>query len=263
MPFAAIDAICLEVVATPRELCVRFPVGNEVCVSLPQVNNADPSELLQALFGAVNSALTPLNPIFNIIDAVIAVFDCIKAIPKAITQLNPVPLLECIPNLADAIGKLLQLIPQLSLPFLIIDILDIIILFLNETRNTIQRLNARAGRLAAANLRAAEPGNIALSLAMDCINANFDADLVNLNAQMAPLNRLLGIIDFVLELTGLKSLLEKIGLKVMPCLGSLSLGTGTAALDFLINLLSLLRSIIPIPGEFDFDVAGVFDNTKC
>ena len=263
MPFARVDALCFQAEITPREICVRFPVGNEVCVSLPQVNNADPSELLQALFAMVNSALTPLNPLFDIIDAVIAVFDCVKAIPKAIIELNPTPLIECIPNLAAAIEKLLQLIPQLSLPFMIVDTIDVIILFLNEIKRTILRMQAQAAAILAANLRAAAPGNVALALTMDCINANFDADLINLNAQMAPLNRLLGIIDFILELTGLKALLSKIGLDVMPCIGNIDLVGGTAAIDYLIQLLELLRSIIPLPGSFDFDVSGTFDNSDC
>lgn len=263
MPFANVDTLCLQIAVTPRELCVRFPVGNDVCVSLPQINNADPAELLQAMFGMINSALTPLNPLFSIIDAVIAVFDCIKAIPESIAKLSPKPLLDCLPGLAEAINKLLELVPALSLPFMLVDILDVIIQFLVEIKTTILVMQARLVQILAANLRAQEPGNFALKLTLDCINANFDADLVNLNAQMAPLNRLLGIIDFILELTGLKALLSKIGLDVMPCLGNLDLTTGTASLDFLINLLTLLRDLIPLPGSFDFDTTTAFDNSNC
>lgn len=251
MPFPQIDAFCLTVSATPREICVRFPVAQQVCVSLPNVNNADPSELLQAILGQINSALAPLNPIFNIIDAVIAVFDCVKAIPKAITELNPLPLIECIPNLAEKVMKLLELIPQLSLPFLIVDVIDVIIFFLETLRSQIAALQARFARILEAGIKATEPGNVALALVLDCINTNFDADLVNLNEQAAPLNRLLGILDFILELTGLKFLLSKAGVDVFPCVGSLSLDGGTPLLDLLIKLLNLIRNLIPLPGQFD------------
>lgn len=263
MPFATIDAVCVQTVITPREICVRFPVGNEVCVSLPQSANADPSELLQQMFGMINSALAPLNPIFNIIDAVIAVFECIKAIPKAITQLNPKPLLDCLPTLAEAIGKLIQLIPQLSMPILIVDIIDVIILFLQEAANSLGRLSSRQLSLSAANVKAAEPGNVGLRLAMDCINNNFDADVANLNAQMAPLNRLLGIIDFILELTGLKSLLSAAGVTVVPCLGSLNLKTGANVIQKLVDLLSAIRSAIPIPGGSGSGVSAPLDTSEC
>lgn len=263
MPFANIDDLCLLVTVNPREICVRFPVGNLQCVSLPQVNIPDPSELLQQLFAQINSALTPLNPIFNIIDAVVAVFECIKAIPKAITQLDPVPLIECIPHLAEAINKLLALLPALSVPVMLVDIIDVVIFFLRSLKRQIQILIDRSEAILFAATKAASPGNIALATTLSCINANFDADLVNLNEQVAPLNRLMGIIDFLLELTGLKKLLKQIGLDVMPCLafGDLSLLENLLIpIDFMIKLLELLRSLIPLPGQFGFKVD---DRVEC
>lgn len=251
MPFPQIDAICLTITATPREICVRFPVSQQVCVSLPSVNNADPSELLQAILGQINSALAPLTPIFNIIDCVIAVFECVKAIPKAITELDPIGLIECIPGLAEKVMKLLELIPQLSLPFLIVDVLDIIIFFLETMRAQVQAMQARFARLLEAALKAAQPGNVGLAIILDCINTNFDADIVNMNEQAAPLNRLLGILDFILELTGLKFLLSKAGFDVLPCVGNISLAGGTKLFDTLIKLLTHLRNLIPLPGQFD------------
>lgn len=257
MPFAKIDDLCLLVSVNPRQICVRFPVGNLQCVSLPQVNIPDTGELLQQMFAQINSALSPLNPIFNIIDAVLAVFECIKAIPKAITELNPVPLIECIPGLAEAINKLIALLPPLSIPVMIVDIIDVVILFLNSLKRQVQILIDRAEAVLFAATKAARPGNIALATSLSCINANFDADIVNLNEQVAPLNRLMGIIDFLLELTGLKKILKQIGLDVMPCLafGDLSfLENFLRPIDFMVKLLELLRSIIPLPGQYGFSI---------
>lgn len=262
MPIARLDGFCLAVTVTPREICVRVPVGNSLCVSIPSINIPDPSELLQAMFAQINAALSPLQPIFNIIDAVVAVFECIKALPKVVTELNPVPLIECIPNLAEAINKLLQLIPQLSLPLFIVDVLDVILFFLNTLRSQFTQIVNRINAIAQANLRAQAPGNVALSLAMDCINANFDADMVNLNEQVAPLNRLLGIIDLLLELSGLKALLKQVGIDATPCLGTLDLDTLLVPIDLLIKLLTILRNLIPLP-TFSFSVNDKFDNSVC
>ena len=262
MPIARLDGFCFEAVVTPREICIRFPVGNEMCVNIPSINIPDPSELLAQMFAQINAALAPLQPIFNIIDAVVAVFECVKAIPKAIIQLNPVPLIECIPNLADAIAKLIALIPVLSLPIFLVDLLDVIIFMLRELRNQFQRILNRIAAIAAANLRAQAPGNVALSLAMDCINNNFDADLVNLNEQVAPLNRLLGIVDLLLELSGLKALLKQLGVDATPCLGTLDLSTLLEPIDALIKLLTILRNLIPIP-NFSFSITDKFDNSIC
>lgn len=259
MPFANIDDLCLLVDVNPRQICVRFPVGNLQCVSLPQVNIPDPTELLQQLFAQINSALTPLSPIFNIIDAVLAAFECIKAIPKAITELDPVPLIECIPGLAEAINKLLALVPALSVPVMIVDIIDVVIFFLRTLKRQVEIFIDRAEAVLFAATKAAAPGNIALATTLSCINENFNADIVNLNEQVAPLNRLMGIIDFLLEVTGLKKILKQIGLDVMPCLafGDLSfINNFLTPIDFMIKLLELLRSIIPLP-SFGFNI----DNT--
>lgn len=262
MPIARLDGFCAEVIVGPRELCVRYPVGQELCVSLPSINIPDPSELVAQFFAQINTALAPLGPIFNIIDAVVALFECVKAIPKAITELNPVPLIECIPTLAEAINKLIGLIPVLSLPVFLVDLLDVIIFMLTELRNQAQRILNRIEAIAQANLRAQAPGNVALALAMDCINNNFDADLVNLNAQTGPLNRLLGIVDLLLELSGLKALLKQLGVDATPCLGNLPLENLLVPIDLLIKVLTILRNLIPIP-SFQFDIGSTYDNSAC
>lgn len=254
MPFANIDNLCFHVNATPRELCVRFPVGTSICASVPQVNIADSSELLQSLFGSINSALVPLDPIFKIIDAVVSVFECIKAIPKSIATLNPGPLLECLPGLTEAIGSLLALLPQVSLPVMILDIIDAVILYLQTVQRQLDRLKARQEAIIRANTIAAKPGNLALALSLNCIQANFDADIINLNEQVAPLNRLLGVLNFLLEISGLKAILKSVGVEVMPCLHSFSLDTGFDLLGAFINVLVAIRGAIPVPGGLSFSI---------
>jgi hypothetical protein len=250
------------VTVTPRSICLRYPVGQELCVSIPSVTIPDPSELLAQIFAQINAALAPLQPIFNIIDAVVAVFECVKAIPQAITELNPVPLIQCIPGLAEAINKLIAMIPLLSLPVFIVDLLDVIIFMLQELRRQFQQILDRLEAIARANLQAQAPGNVGLALTIDCINANFDADLVNLNEQVAPLNRLLGVIDLLLELSGLKSLLKQVGVDATPCLGNLDLDVLLTPIDLLIKLLTILRNLVPIP-SMPFLVTEPFDNSIC
>jgi len=63
----------------------------------------------------IQPALTPLVPIFNIIDTVVAIFNCVKAIPDMIgPPPDPTVLAACLPDLAEKVNKLLALIPQLS-----------------------------------------------------------------------------------------------------------------------------------------------------
>ncbi|HPA81453.1 MAG TPA: hypothetical protein PLS95_11605, partial [Thermoanaerobaculales bacterium] len=59
--------ICLEIPEIPDPLAITLPGG----VTIQQIN----------LMEAIQPALTPLMPIFDIIDTVVAVFNCVKAIP--------------------------------------------------------------------------------------------------------------------------------------------------------------------------------------
>lgn len=262
MPIAKLDGFCAQVTVTSRNLCLRVPGGASMCVTIPSVTAVDASELLEAMFAQVQSFLAPLTPVFNIIDTVIALFECVKAIPDAITNLDPTGLIECIPNLAEAINKLIQLIPILSIPAFIVDLLDVIIFFLTTLSSQLAAMNARLNQIIQANTEAAAPGNVALLLAMDCINGNFDADLASLNARLGPLNRLLGLVDFLLELSGLKGLLKQAGVDVTPCLGNLDLQFGEELIDLLVKILTIIRNLIPLP-SFAFDITGAPDTSVC
>lgn len=241
MPIGRIDAFCAIVTMTPREICVQYPVGQQVCVSLPDITIADPSEMIQQFFAQLNSMLAPLTPILNIMDAILAIFECIQALPKVITELDPTELINCLPGLAEAIQRLLKMLPQLAIPILIVQILDTIIYYLQSVRDQLAGFIARARAIIDAATRAVEPGNFQLQLVMDCINNNWDADVANLNEQFLPLNRLIGIVNAFMEILGLPPL---------PAITSLpdpASAAALASLDIQIKALTSIRSTIPVP----------------
>ena len=95
--------ICIEIPEIPDPFSLTLPGG----VSIEHIN----------LMEVIQPALTPLVPVFNIIDTVVAVFNCIKAIPDSLgPPPDPTALAACLPDLAEKVDKLLKLIPQLSLP---------------------------------------------------------------------------------------------------------------------------------------------------
>ena len=106
MPHANFDTFCLGITINPTEKCISYPGGGQLCVSIPGPIPAGGMQIAQTLLDKLNTALAPAQPIFNIIDAVLAVFDCIKAI----STLNPEKIIACIPNLAERVNALLQLI---------------------------------------------------------------------------------------------------------------------------------------------------------
>lgn len=244
MPLPDMTQLCVGLSVTPGEMCVTFPVGNDLCVQWPSLIPPDPTELIKQLFAQMNAAMAPLAPIFNIIDAVVAVFDCVKAI----ATLNPEEILGCIPNLAEKIDKLLKLIPQLSLPLLIVGFLDALITYLEGTKAQLLRQKAFIERVIAAQSAAAMPGNVALSKVVLCALDSIDNFFVFMNEQSAPLNRLIGIVNLFLATIGL-------GKYCIPNLGSLApelIDPGILALDGIIQLLEILRSLIPIGKPLPF-----------
>ena len=136
------DFFCLEIPELPDPCKALFPGG--VTLESP-----DLLELLQP-------ALAPLAPMFDIIEVIVAIKNCLEAIPDAIAQLNPQPIIDCFPPLAEKIAKLLRLLPQVSLPALIVAIIDCIAGKLRQVRGFLQRLLLQVQRLAAVLERAAE-----------------------------------------------------------------------------------------------------------
>lgn len=197
------DVLCIELETGPGEFCVTLPGGATICASA-DVEWGDIPSIARGIMAQVNTALTPLTPFFRIFDVVIALFDCVSAIKDAIgPPPQPQKIAECIPNLQQAIAKLLELHPLISIPPTVKSILGVIILFLQGIRSEMVQLIAFFERFAAAQLRAAELGNLDLQLIADCASDQIDVELKNLNDSIAPVGRLLAIINLFLKLAGL------------------------------------------------------------
>jgi len=237
MPLPDLSEVCIDLKVTSQELCITFPGGAEMCVQIPGV--PDPTDVSKQLLAQANAALTPLVPVFNIIDAILALFKCVKAIPDSLgPPPDPTKLAESIPDLAEKIDKLLKLIPQLSIPVLIAGLIDVILFYLEGLRGQLQAIIAAQVRIAAAATRAAELGNVQLRTVVDCATASMDAYLQNLNEGMKPLNRLVGLLNLFLQLAGLPPI---------PDLANLGddAEAALAPLDAVIDSLKTVRAGLP------------------
>jgi len=240
MPLPDLRDFCIDVDVAPGEVCVTMPGGAELCVTLPDIVPPTADKLIRQLFAQLNAALTPLTPIFNIIDAVVAVFDCIKAI----STLDVEEILACIPGLAEKVGKLLNLVPQLSIPALVASVLEILILWLRGMRNQAVRAQELLTRVLNAETAAARPGNLALANVIPCALDDLDKLLQWQNESSKPVNRLIGVINSFLEIVGLERF-------TIPCLGQVLPDLGVIDLyirliDLLEQLLTIIRAFIPI-----------------
>lgn len=221
--------------------CLRFPGGAQICFNFPTIP-ADNGAAIRGLLAQVNTALAPLQPIFTILEALLAVIECVQGVPEAITQLDPSGLIECIPNLVAKLQALAGLIPQLSLIAFLDDLLGLIVGQLTAMRTDVTRLANRQGQILAA--AAEQVGRPGLRTAVTCALSNFDVEIAMFNNTSEPLNTLIGVVVGLLSVIG------------VPFNSDASLGAITAdslaviddvlaPIDALIDVLTVARQAIP------------------
>jgi len=220
--------ICLEIPEIPDPLSITLPGG----VTMQQIN----------LMQAIQPALTPLMPLFDIIDTVVAVFNCVKAIPDSLgPPPDPTALAACIPELAEKVAKLLRLIPQLSLPYTIIGIIDLIIDTLRQARSQLMHLQQQMQQILGAIDRATELEDAGLMAITSCAQANVAQEAANVGKSLASLGKLIGILNIFLGIVGGPEVPDLSNLAGRP------LDDVIPPIDAIIEALQTVRSAVPVP----------------
>ena len=219
-------ALCLEIPALPDPLSVPFPGGIELeGVSLEAI---------------LQPALAPLVPVFTVVDALVAVVQCVQAIPDALgPPPDPGKLAACVGELAKKLARLLQLLPVTSIPLMVVRLLDVILAALSELRRKLARQVGElevAARVAARAQTLNDPQLAAIAV---CLETNVAIEAANVGKSFASLGRLLGLLELFLGL---------IGGPAVPNLGDLAgrpLREVLAPLDALVDTLRALRRSLP------------------
>ena len=220
--------ICIEIPELPDPLSITLPGG----VSMESIN----------LMEQIQPALTPLMPMFDIIDTVVAVFNCIKAIPDTLgPPPDPTVIAACIPELAEKVNKLLKLIPQLCLPYTIIGIIDLIIDVLRQARSLLLHLQAQMQQITAAVDRATELGDAGLMAITSCAEANVAQEAANVGKSLASLGKLIGILNLFLGMVGAPEVPDLSNLAGTP------LDEVVPPIDAIVDQLTTVRDMIPVP----------------
>ena len=196
-----IEGLCIQL-RSGKQFCLTI-AGADLCAA-QHIELGDPGQTLKAFLGTINTALTPLTPFFDILDVLVKIVECVTAVPDAILAVPPDPskITDCLPGLAKALGKVLGLLPQVWIPKLVKEILQIVIAGLEEVRDDLESLIDYRAQLTLAGLSVAIPGNLALKAIIDCEEDNFDIQMQNQNESLGPLARLLGIVALLLKLSG-------------------------------------------------------------
>ncbi len=239
MPLPDLASVCIELTVTPQNLSLTFPGGAEMNAQLPDIGIPDPMQLSKQLMAQANAALAPLVPVFNVIDTVLALFKTVKAIPDAITSLNPGKITEALPDLAKKASKLLKLVPQLSVPLMIVGLIDVLLSFLDGLSGQLRAIIDQEVRIQQAETRAAELGNAQLQVVVDSSKGHVAAQMQSLAESAAPVNRLIALINVFMELAGLGKLpdLSDLGTNAEAAL---------APIEQMVKTLKQARASIPV-----------------
>lgn len=188
VPLTSLDQLCLTI------------LGADLC-SVGDLDLGDPLKILQGFLSQINTALAPLSPIFTIFDVVVAIVDCIKAIPDTLgPPPDPTKLIKAIEKLLEVLSKLLGMLPQMSVPKMVKQILITIATAMLAFSRELIALQRGIERAIAAATAAAAPGNDALNIVVSCAQGRLDIRMENLNSAVAPLNRLIGIVNLLMDL---------------------------------------------------------------
>jgi hypothetical protein len=227
---------CTTIKIGDQTVKIRTPGGNTI---QPLTGTSTPSNLqiVKNLLSQASSVLSPLTPVFNIIEAVIAIKDFAEAVPKLITQPNEV--VEAVKKLVKSIDKLISLIPQLSVPLLIVDIIDVTIVCLNAIVEEYEKIITQANKIDIARQRAINENNSSLLAITVCADTQLDTIQLGVEQSLEPLNSLFVVMNIFLQL---------IGQDPIPSL-SVSDDAEDAIdnLEEFVKLLTDIRNAIPIP----------------
>ena len=181
--------ICIEIPELPDPLTLTLPGGAEI----QHLN----------LLDLVQPALAPLVPLFNIIDTIVALFNCVKAIPDTLgPPPDPTALAECVPELAEKVAQLLKLIPQLSLPLMIVGLIDLVINTLSQARDVLVHLQTQMEQILNAIDRATDLDDAGLMAIIQCAQANVAQEAANVGKMLASLGKLIGLINLFMGMIG-------------------------------------------------------------
>lgn len=242
----AVDDVCL-----PGGICLSY-VWDGVS-KIPH-----PSDMSLDFFSQLGPAMTPLVPIFNVVDTVLAIFKCVKAVPDAITSLDPSGLLDCLPALAKLVDQLIKFIPQMSIPKSIKAMLKNCAALLWAVANDFRYLQTQSEMIIRQLDRAATLNNSKMNGFLVCAQKDLDDVALSTAEALKGMGRIILLLNVF---TGL------IGAPEIPCFGSLigdNLDRGFGVIiDLLLALAAVLNDIANAIPDPDMILAIALGDQQC
>ena len=236
---------CEALPSLPDPMAVTLPGGITVGQVISAVKSAPNGvDMGINIMQQVQPALAPLGPIFEIVDAVVAVVAVVQKIPDVVgPPPDPTAIAQLLPELSKKVEKLMALMPQVSVPLMVLEILDVLIQTLSALRSQLLSLQAQMGSVTRAVARAAELGDKNLSAIAACAQGNIEQQARNMGQSLASLGRLVGLMNLFLGMIGG----PEVPLDGLTAISGKSLGHAIEPLDAFIQTLKQVRKAVPVP----------------
>lgn len=252
------DDLCLEIPGIPTLDDICLPGG--MCLSyiwdgIGKIPNM--ADISMDFFSQIGPALTPLKPLFDILDTVLLIFKCVKSIPDAITSLNPKELLNCLPALAKLIDQLLKLIPQLSIPKMIKAVLKNMALLLRSIASDFEYIQNELERILKQIERAASLNDVKMNGFLVCSQQDVQGSMLSTAEALKGMGRIILLINIFIGM---------IGGEEIPCFGSLiegNLDNLNVLVDLLMTLADLLETMSDVIPDPDLILTLAMGDLKC
>jgi hypothetical protein len=234
MPSIDITNVVAPIPSAAAALSVTLPGGASVG-GIPLLVGPDPLTQAFAASAAVGPAMAPLMPAFRIIDAVLSLKDFVEAVPKVLV--NPGAIIEAGAKFVTKIAALAGIIPQLSVPLMLVGVIDIVINLLIGLVAVLIRIQEQEQQIAeASSLVSTVP---ALGPIVAAATAQTDVARANVLASVATIGPIMLTINLLCGLAGL------------PPIDAAPAGGTTAELiasmQGVVNVLATARAAVPIP----------------
>jgi hypothetical protein len=172
---------CVELELPTPPPSISIPGYGELVAARRTINSiTDPGELLMQLQNQLTAALGPLKRYVEMLDAMMALQNCMKAVPTAILTLDPSEITDCLDNLRKAVAILLSYIPPMSYIRMGCDIGAFAILCIDEITGLFEDLDDKLTQYIETYEEAVSMLDSELMLSMECSAFELKALALNL-----------------------------------------------------------------------------------
>lgn len=226
--------LCPTIETNSRGLEIRLPGGTTITAQLPGLNPPK-LHLAQQIMAQSSAAMAAMQPLFDIVGVLLALGELVKALVS-----NPFKLAAEAEELFTKLGKLASFVPLLCIPAFLLDILEVLLHYVEGLANAIDALAAQEARITRAVAVAEQHGLAFLQQAAACCSDMQEAQIQNIRNATGPLNSMIRLIN------AFGSLIP--GMPAVPEVGTLDeeFSVASTALREMVATIREMKKLVPI-----------------